>query len=83
MQILFYFVFDFADPRLWQESHVKHWLQWAANEFSLQHSSTANEISQMKGKDIIALGREAFLSHTPAYMGDILWEHLEILQKGE
>lgn len=37
----------------------------------------------MKGKDIIALGREAFLSHTPAYMGDILWEHLEILQKGE
>ncbi|ODN04274.1 ETS-like protein pointed, isoform P2/D [Orchesella cincta] len=72
------------NPRLWSESHVKHWLHWAANEFSLsQHSSTVHDISQMKGKDIIALGREAFLSHTPAYMGDILWEHLEILQKDQ
>ncbi|XP_045453170.1 ETS-like protein pointed [Melitaea cinxia] len=27
------------------------------------------------------MGREEFLARAPAFMGDILWEHLEILQK--
>lgn len=29
-----------------------------------------------------AMGKENFLARTPPFMGDILWEHLEILQKG-
>ncbi len=29
------------------------------------------------------MGREAFLSRAPPFMGDILWEHLEILQRGK
>lgn len=37
----------------------------------------------MKGKDICAMGKEAFIARAPPFMGDILWEHLEILQKGE
>ncbi len=36
----------------------------------------------MPGKKILDLGRECFLTRAPPYMGDILWEHLEILQKG-
>jgi hypothetical protein len=36
----------------------------------------------MRGKDMCALGKESFLARTPPYMGDILWEHLDILQKG-
>lgn len=36
----------------------------------------------MKGKDVCAMGKEAFQAIAPAFAGDILWEHLEILQKG-
>lgn len=38
--------------------------------------------SKMRGRDMIALGREGFLAIAPPFTGDILWEHLEILQKG-
>lgn len=31
---------------------------------------------------MVALGREGFLAIAPPFTGDILWEHLEILQKG-
>lgn len=31
---------------------------------------------------MVALGREGFLAKAPPFTGDILWEHLEILQKG-
>lgn len=32
---------------------------------------------------MVALGRDAFLAIAPPFTGDILWEHLEILQKGK
>lgn len=32
---------------------------------------------------MVALGREGFLAIAPPFTGDILWEHLEILQKGK
>lgn len=32
---------------------------------------------------MVALGKEKFLAIAPPFTGDILWEHLEILQKGE
>lgn len=36
----------------------------------------------MTGKQICAMGKESFLARAPTtFMGDILWEHLEILQK--
>lgn len=31
---------------------------------------------------MVALGRDGFLAIAPPFTGDILWEHLEILQKG-
>jgi len=37
----------------------------------------------MKGRDIVALGRDAFMARSPQFMGEILWEHLDILQKGK
>ncbi|KAL1514097.1 hypothetical protein ABEB36_003416 [Hypothenemus hampei] len=67
------------DPRQWSENHVAHWLQWAAKEFSLECSPLHQ--FRMKGKDICAMGKEAFQARAPAFVGDILWEHLEILQK--
>ncbi|KAK7870963.1 hypothetical protein R5R35_012175 [Gryllus longicercus] len=68
------------DPRQWTETHVAHWLCWAIREFSLE--GVAMQHFRMQGKDICAMGKEAFLARAPPFMGDILWEHLEILQKG-
>ncbi|XP_014253624.1 protein C-ets-1 isoform X2 [Cimex lectularius] len=67
------------DPRQWNETQVAHWLAWAIREFSLE--GVKMQQFCMRGKDICAMGKEAFLSRAPPYMGDILWEHLEILQK--
>ncbi|XP_059476144.1 protein C-ets-1 isoform X2 [Neocloeon triangulifer] len=67
------------DPRQWSESHVAQWLQWATREFSLE--GLATQQLNMRGRDICSMGKETFLSRAPPYMGDILWEHLEILQK--
>ncbi|KAJ8925406.1 hypothetical protein NQ315_009238, partial [Exocentrus adspersus] len=69
----------FIYPRQWTESHVAHWLQWAAKEFSLD-CIPLNQF-RMKGKDICAMGKDAFSARAPAFVGDILWEHLELLQK--
>lgn len=77
------FFFSFTDPRLWNEMHVAHWFFWATQEFSLEGLNLEPLQFQMKGKDILALGRETFVQRTPPFMGDILWEHLDILQKGE
>ncbi|XP_023316778.1 protein C-ets-2 isoform X2 [Trichogramma pretiosum] len=68
------------DPRQWTESAVKHWLQWAIGEFSLE-GVAMQPWQNMTGKQICNMGKESFLAHAPVFMGDILWEHLEILQK--
>ncbi|XP_046803969.1 ETS-like protein pointed [Lucilia cuprina] len=70
------------DPRQWTEEHVIYWLNWAIKEFSLV-SMNHEPFLKMKGRDIIELGKDKFLAITPAFTGDILWEHLDILQKGK
>lgn len=59
---------------------MAHWLNWAAKEFSLECSHLHQ--FRMKGKDICAMGKDAFAARAPSFVGDILWEHLELLQKG-
>ncbi|KZS13545.1 Uncharacterized protein APZ42_021296, partial [Daphnia magna] len=66
-------------PRLWSESDVSRWLNWAIKEFSLE--GVVLQHFRMRGRDMCAMGKENFLARTPPFMGDILWEHLEILQK--
>ncbi|XP_031620965.1 ETS-like protein pointed isoform X2 [Contarinia nasturtii] len=69
------------DPRHWSEEHVACWLTWATKEFSLE-SVNIEAFSKMRGRDMIALGRDGFLAKAPPFLGDVLWEHLqEILQK--
>ncbi|XP_050475977.1 ETS-like protein pointed isoform X6 [Bombus huntii] len=68
------------DPRQWSEAAVAHWLHWAIGEFSLA-GVAMQPWQNMTGKQICAMGKESFLARAPAFMGDILWEHLEILQK--
>lgn len=87
LSLLFMFIyiiisfFFFLDPRQWTEAQVAHWLFWAIREFSLE--GVPMHQFHMRGKDMCAMGKEAFLARAPPFMGDILWEHLEILQKGE
>ncbi|ALC46024.1 pnt [Drosophila busckii] len=66
------------DPREWTEEHVIYWLSWAKNEFSLLD---LGQFCKMTGREMVELGKEKFLAITPTFTGDILWEHLDILQK--
>ncbi|KAL1377355.1 hypothetical protein pipiens_016328, partial [Culex pipiens pipiens] len=68
------------DPRQWTAEHVIIWLNWSIKEFSLE-SVNKEPFLKMSGRDIVGLGREGFLAIAPPFTGDILWEHLEQLQK--
>ncbi|XP_051934467.1 protein C-ets-1 isoform X3 [Hippocampus zosterae] len=67
------------DPRQWSESHVAAWLTWTVNEFSLKNVDFDRFC--MNGGSLCAMGKERFLDLAPDFVGDILWEHLEMLQK--
>ena len=71
------------DPRSWTEEHVAHWLNWAIREFSLQGPHIDSFVSSLRmgGKQVCSMSKEEFISRAPPFMGDILWAHLEILQK--
>jgi len=71
------------DPRLWSQDNVSQWLSWAIREFSLQgpHIDTFVSSLQMSGRQVCSMSKEEFLARAPPFMGDILWAHLEILQK--
>lgn len=69
-----------ADPQQWTETHVRDWVMWAVNEFSLKGVDFQKFC--MNGAALCALGKDCFLELAPDFVGDILWEHLEILQKG-
>ncbi|KAJ8964660.1 hypothetical protein NQ317_013178 [Molorchus minor] len=66
------------DPRQWTENHVAHWLQWAARSFPW--TAFPKSISD-EGKRHLRHGEGCFSARAPAFVGDILWEHLELLQK--
>lgn len=60
---------------------MAQWLAWTVNEFSLK--SVDFEKFCMNGATLCGMGKERFLDLAPDFVGDILWEHLEMLQKGE
>lgn len=67
------------DPRSWDESHVIQWLLWAIRDFCLEGVNVAG--FAMKGHELCCMPREEFLSRAPPFAGDILLEHLDMLQK--
>jgi Sterile alpha motif (SAM)/Pointed domain len=69
-----------ADPKKWTDIQVTQWLKWATSEFSLEGIDIS--LFAMPGAKLIQLGRTEFLTRSPPFVGDILLEHLEILQKG-
>ena len=73
------------DPRLWSQAHVSTWLAWAIREFSLYGAQVDQFVYSLavSGKELCAMTKDQFLARAPLFMGDILWTHLEILQKEE
>ena len=71
-----------ADPSRWSREHVQLWLQWAVQNFSFE-GVDASRFDGCSGADLLQQGRDCLLQRAPLYVGDILWEHLDILQKGE
>ena len=72
------------DPRDWSQEHVSHWLGWAIREFSLgsgQHIDSFISSLSMSGRQLCSMNKQDFISRAPLFMGDILWAHLEILQR--
>ena len=72
------------DPRLWSRDHVAQWLSWAIREFSLgsgAHIDSFISSLSMCGKELCAMNKQDFITRSPMFMGDILWAHLEILQR--
>ena len=71
------------DPRVWSQAQVSHWLSWAIREFSLHgpHIDTFVTSLSMSGRQVCSMSKEEFIARAPPFMGDILWAHLEILQK--
>ena len=71
-----------ADPVRWTSEHVRQWLQWAVQNFSFEGVELAR-FDGCSGADLVRDGRDRLLQRAPLYVGDILWEHLDTLQKGQ
>uniref|UniRef100_A0A8C5F5T0 Uncharacterized protein n=1 Tax=Gadus morhua TaxID=8049 RepID=A0A8C5F5T0_GADMO len=70
------------DPHLWSLWEVNHWLDWCLAEFGLQ--CLGLNLRGMQGSELCELDRETFLGLTSdCTAGEILWEHLETMQRGE
>ena len=58
---------------------MKHWLQWAVKEFSLEGVDVDG--FGMNGRQLVDLKHEDFVRFIPFDKGDVLWTHLELLRK--
>lgn len=68
-----------ADPHLWLNAHVRHWIQWAVRHFNLPHIKLQDW--NISGKDLCKLSLKQFQEKVPRDPGDIFWTHLELLRK--
>ncbi|XP_029636562.1 protein C-ets-1 isoform X3 [Octopus sinensis] len=67
------------DPVQWNKINVMQWLEWVRQEYALNGIRT--DRFNMTGKEMCQLGKDAFLERAPPYVGDILWEHLEVMKR--
>lgn len=49
----------------------------------ISSSSSNKPLYARKGKHLCNMGRERFVAEAPPFLGDILWEHLEMMQRGK
>jgi len=46
-------------------------------------TGTNKPLYARKGRHLCNMGRERFVAEAPPFLGDILWEHLEMMLRGE
>lgn len=63
----------------WTPLHVKHWINWAVDEFKLESVDVSN--FSMTGAELCDLTHSDFVKYIPFDRGDIFWTHLELLRK--
>uniref|UniRef100_A0A8D0Y2J2 ETS variant transcription factor 7 n=2 Tax=Sus scrofa TaxID=9823 RepID=A0A8D0Y2J2_PIG len=64
-------------PVLWSREDVLHWLRWAEQEYSLQH--TGEHSFEMNGRALCILTKDDFRLRAPA-SGDVLYELLQYIK---
>ncbi|BFZ14314.1 hypothetical protein BsWGS_17353 [Bradybaena similaris] len=69
------------DPVLWDRLHVNQWLQWFSQEFFPSDLQISSFNFNMDGDQLCAMSKKEFLERCPPYVGDIIWEHLDIMKK--
>jgi len=73
------YVFLLADPLEWNQTHVKHWINWAIREFNLQ--SVSEDLFNLSGKELCEMQHAEFVKRVQHDKGDVFWTHLELLRK--
>lgn len=53
------------------------------DEFVSSSAGNNKPLYARKGRQLCNMGRERFVAEAPPFLGDILWEHLEMMQRGE
>lgn len=54
----------------------------SSSSSSLQANNNTKPLYARRGKHLCNMGRERFVAEAPPFLGDILWEHLEMMQRG-
>lgn len=69
------------NPRDWTPRHVSLWLDWTMREFSLESDTFKDFLKsfQLSGAEMCDLSKESFMDQAPRCVGDILYEHLQLL----
>lgn len=66
------------NPAKWTNAHIKIWLEWAINQFSLELNENDWKFG---GKELCDLTLEQFQRMVPSDPGNKFWTHLELLRK--
>ncbi|XP_059143784.1 protein c-ets-1-A-like isoform X2 [Physella acuta] len=67
------------DLMQWSQAHVLLWLQWFSQDFSLEGIQMNN--FNMEGQELCSMAKKEFLERLPPFVGDIIWEHLDMMKK--
>lgn len=67
------------DPVLWNNVHVRHWIQWAIRHFKLEGVSLSDW--DINGKQLMEITQREFVQKVPSDVGDMFWTHLELLRR--
>lgn len=69
-----------TDPLLWDNDHVRMWLEWTIREYGL-HDTNTTQFNRFYGKDLCRLSKDDFGRLTNPCNGEILFAHLQFFRQ--